>query len=200
MGRSRGEHNRWSCIRRTLGSTWDGGARWARSGPIGGWGGVHPSSHQQLNRPGWSRPLAHAPRARPAPPHPGIRRSRHFAGRSLALAAAILQRRPPRARAAAGPAWPAGVGRGGQSPPAATRSGLRQARAAGGAELHPEPAPAPPPPRGVPPPPHYGRTGRTTGRPPPRARGAGAAGALTTESGRSLTLAGGQRSTTTRAS
>lgn len=64
--------------------------------------------------------------------------------------------------------------------------------------LHPGPTPAPPPPRGVPPPPRLVRP--AAGRPPPRACGSGAARALTTESGRSLTQAERRHSTTTRTS
>lgn len=69
---------------------------------------------------------AHASCAGPEPLHPGTRRSRHFAGRSLALLAAILRRRrrptfgnprPPRGR-----------------PPAAARPGLPPPLTAGGAD------------------------------------------------------------------
>lgn len=66
--------------------------------------------------------------------------------------------------------------------------------------LHPGPAPATPPPRGVTPPPPPRLLRPAAGRSPPRARGAGAARALTTEPGRSLTQAGTRRSTPSQAS
>lgn len=147
-----------------------------------------PGAAAQATQCGPAHRRAHAPRARPAPLHPGTRHSRHFAGRSLALAAAILRWRParggpdPRERRPPDTAWP-GV-------PLPIR------RRRGG--LHPGPAPAPPPPRGVPPPSRLLRP--AAGRSPPRARGTGAARALTTESGRSLTQAGTRRSTTSQAS
>lgn len=72
---------------------------------------------------------AHAPRARPAPLHPGTRHSRHFAGCSLALAAAILLWRP--ARGEPGP-------REGRSP-ATAWPGIPLPIAAGGADSTPGP-------------------------------------------------------------
>lgn len=74
-------------------------------------------------------PRAHAPRARPAPLHPGTRCSRHFAGHSLELAAAILRRQAGRWRP--GPA--------GRGPLAATRPNLPLPLAAGGADSTPGP-------------------------------------------------------------
>lgn len=72
---------------------------------------------------------AHAPRARPAPLHPGTRHSRHFAGRSLALAAAILRWRP--ARGGPGPRE--------RRPPATAWPGVPLPIAAGGADSTPGP-------------------------------------------------------------
>lgn len=77
-----------------------------------------------LDRPQVRPGRTHAPCARPAPLHPGTRRSRHFAGHSLALAAAILRWRP-----ALGEPRPL-RGR----PQAAARPGLRLPLAAGGAD------------------------------------------------------------------
>lgn len=112
-------------------------AEWAKGG-----GARCPPATATRNRKSWSperarhvappqdRPRrAHALCARPAPLHPGTRRSRHFAGHSLALAAAILrwclalgEPRIPRRR-----------------PPAATRPGLSPPLAAGGADSTPGP-------------------------------------------------------------
>lgn len=96
-------------------------------GHRGGVGGALPSRDVA---PPQARPRrTHALCARPAPLHPGTRRSRHFAGHSLALAAAILrwslalgEPRLPRRR-----------------PPAATRSRLLLPLAASRADSTPGP-------------------------------------------------------------
>lgn len=138
-------------MRRSLGVGWNTGT-------------VFPSSELQLEiqgvgdrrAPPQARPRqTHAPCALPAPFHPGTRRSRHFAGRSLALAAAILRQHP-----VLGEPRPLETlsGRGLARKPAAPRR--RQAGL-----YHPGPAPVPFPPRGVPPPPRLVRS--AAGRPPP---------------------------------
>lgn len=159
-------------------------------------GAVLPS--QNTNRkagrsPGPATPnMRMRPRARPAPHHPGIgapaisigavSRSRPPFYGDVTLAAGLAHRECRPATTLPSLRCPSPLA--GRTPPASTHHGV--------------PALAPPPPKGVPPPPRLVHL--AAGRPPPRARGAGAARALTTELGRSLAQAGRQESKTTRAS